>query len=623
MLVADQQLQFARLHPLPQAAVTISGGFWGRRQAVNREASLAHGYEQLELAGNWRNLRLAAGRESGGTYTGYLFSDSDVYKWLEAVAWEYGRLPDPQLIAWLDEAVELLEAVQQPDGYLNSYYQYAKPGQRWTDLDGGHEMYCAGHLFQAAVAAQRAAGHTGLLRIARRFAEHLWETFGPGQRAAVCGHPEIETALVELFRLTGEPRWLELAGLLIERRGHGLERGLTRVRAAYLQERLPLREAAALEGHAVRQLYLLTGAADLALHSGEPALLAALERLWQDATQRQMYLTGGYGAQEHWEGFGVAYELPAEQAYCETCAAIAAMTWNWRMLLLTGEARFAAALERSLYNNFLSGVALDGRKFLYENPLLSRAGVERTPWHICACCPPNVMRQMATVGHYAATRDAGGVQIHQYFPGQLRVEMGEAGRLELAVETDYPWGGLVKLRVEAGGGAALRLALRIPEWAQGAALRVNGAAVDGVLPGEYAQVMRRWQSGDRIELELPLQPRWTQGSRQVEALGGKLALERGPLVYCFEAPGQAAGVDLLQAQLDPGAPLVESQAPDVLDGVTAIAANGWLPDASEAGLYRPWSRTAAGGRAVSLQATPYYGWAERGRGAMKVWMPVK
>ena len=397
----------ATLTTLAARDVTIDGGFWAARQAVNRDAALPHGARMLEAAGNLDNLRLAAGKTTG-RYRGPVFMDSDVYKWLDAAACEMARSPSAALASASAEMIDLVAAAQGADGYVNSYYQVAEPGKRWTDFAHGHELYCAGHLFQAAVAHHRATGEDRLLTIARRFADYLDSVFGPGRRTATPGHPEIEMALIELSRETGERRYLELATFFIDQRGRGWLGGGRFNSSAYFQDRVPVRDAAVVEGHAVRALYLTTGLTDLYLETGDPALLAALNRQWRDLVAGKLYVTGGVGARHNAESFGQPFELPNDLAYCETCGAIASVMWSWRMLLATGQARYADLIERTLYNAVLAGVSLSGERYFYVNPLAStgevehlhRGGCRRQPWHLVACCPPNVMRLFASLGHY-------------------------------------------------------------------------------------------------------------------------------------------------------------------------------------------------------------------------------
>ena len=397
----------AILKTLDAGAVAIDGGVWARRQAVNRAAALPHGFRMLEAAGNLENLRIAAGR-SAGRYRGPVFMDSDVYKWLEAAAFEMARAPSDWPRSTSEATIDLVAAAQGADGYLNSHYTVAEPGQRWTDLAQGHELYCAGHLIQAAVAYRRATGDDRLLTIARRFADHIDSVFGPGRRVATPGHPEIETALVELYRETGETRYLDLRGLF-PRPPRARMAGPGRFNSsAYYQDHVPVREAEVVEGHAVRALYLAAGVADLYLETGEAALLEALTRQWHDMVGGKLYVTGGVGARHLAEAFGEPYELPNDLAYCETCAAIASVMWSWRMLLATGQSRYADLIERTLYNGVLAGVSLSGDRYFYVNPLasngevehLSRGGCRRKEWHLVACCPPNVMRLFASLGHY-------------------------------------------------------------------------------------------------------------------------------------------------------------------------------------------------------------------------------
>ena len=413
---------------LANGAVKITNGFWAERQAVNHKVSLKHGYAMLNKAGNIHNLKMAAGLESGN-YRGMNFSDETVYKWLEGLGWELGRAPDEELQALADEVISLIAAAQQPNGYLNSYYQVVEPERKWTDLDFSHELYCAGHLIQAAIAFKRALGDERLLEIACHFADHIESVFGFGKKEEACGHPEIEMALVELSRLTGEERYLHLAQFFVDQRGKKKMQGLGANGPEYHQDHVAVREAEGVAGHAVRQMYLATAVADLYMETGEQALLETSQRLWEDMTRGKMYITGGIGSRYDGESFGESYELPADQCYCETCAAIGSFFWNWRMLLISGESRYADLMERLLYNGILSSPGLDGASFFYVNPLMLRNGryvrlsanppeehktSGRPEWHNVACCPSNTMRLRASLSSYFATSNETGIQIHQY-----------------------------------------------------------------------------------------------------------------------------------------------------------------------------------------------------------------
>jgi len=616
---------------LDARAVAIDGGLWAARQAVNRESALPHGFRMLEAAGNLENLRIVAGR-STGRYRGPVFMDSDVYKWLEAAANEMARAPSEWLRSASAETIGLVEGAQGSDGYVNSYYQVAEPGKRWTDFAHGHELYCAGHLFQAAVAHRRATGDDRLLAVARRFADAIDRMFGPGRRAATPGHPEIEMALVELYRETGERRYLELARAFVEQRGHGWLGPGRYNSPAYFQDRLPVREATGVEGHAVRALYLTTGVTALYLETADRALLDALTRQWDDMVGGKLYVTGGVGSRHLAEAFGRPYELPNDLAYCETCGAIASVMWSWRMLLATGQSRFADLIERTLYNAVLAGVSLGGDRYFYVNPLasdgevesLSRGGCRRKEWHLVACCPPNVMRLLASLGHYVATRDASGLQIHQYGSARIATALATGPTATLRMASAYPWEGRVQLTMEEGDARPWTLALRVPGWCRAIRARVNGREIEGAIgPTGYLRLERAWEEGDTVELDLPMAARLVEPHPWIESTRGCVAIERGPLVYCLEAADhpEARIADL---EIDASAPLASAWEPDRLGGVTAVRATGFRVDTQAwAGhLYRTvGSAPAPARRRAALTAIPYYAWANREPGAMRVWIP--
>ncbi len=609
-----------RLRPIDGRGVAITDGLLAERQRVNREVTLLRGTEELERAGTLDNLRIAAGRASGER-RGMVFSDSDVYKWLEAAAWELGRQRSAELEARARETIDLVAAAQEPDGYLNSWCQVVDPAWRWTDLEMGHELYCAGHLIQAGVAHERATGDPSLLAVARRFADLIDDVFRTGGEKGTDGHPEIEVALVELFRQTGERRYLELADTLTARRGHGLF-AHGRFDPGYYQDVEPVREAHSIVGHAVRALYLAAGVTDLYAETGDPALLQSMLYQWEDLTSAKTYLTGGVGSRHYGEAIGDPYELPPDRAYCETCAAIASIMWNWRMLLVTGESRFADLLERTLYNGFLSGLSLDGASFFYSNPLQSRNGEHRHRWNPVACCPPNVMRLLASLHQYLATVSETGVQLHQYASSTIRTVVPGAGPVELAVETSYPWAGTVAVEVMSSGDAEWTLSLRIPGWAR-------GAAVDGepVAPGDNATLTRRWRAGDRVVVEIDVSPRLTAPNPRIDAVRGCLALERGPIVYCVEQHDLGSGADLADVAVDPAADPVDSGPVAQLGGLPGVALAGVVRDLDgwRRSEYRDLQElpVAAPAAPTKLLAVPYYAWANRSAGGMRVWIPAE
>ncbi len=591
-----------RLRPLDGA--TIDGGFWGDRRQLNREVLIPGAPAHLEEAGNFDDLRAAAGRVDK-PFRGMVFMDSDVYKWLEAVGWEPAyEIPD--------DVLELLAAAQEDDGYLNSYYQVAKPAPRFSRPAWDHELYCAGHMIQAAVALQRGRGDRRLLDVALRFAELLYERFGPDGEPYTPGHPEIETALVELYRLTGDARWLELAGRLVDQRGKSTLEPATHG-SSYFQDRVPVRGQGEVEGHAVRALYLAAGVTDIYMETGEAALLDAMRAQWRDMSGRKAYVTGGIGAHHMDEAFGDAYELPPDRCYGETCAAISSVMWNHRMLLVTGEARYADLLERTLYNGVMSGLALDGSGFSYVNPLHVRddhrdpveRGAQRQPWYECACCPPNVMRLLASLPHYLATVDDGGVQIHQYATSTL-------GRVR--VKTDYPWEGRVEVEVIEPG--EFTLSLRVPAWS--ADTKLDGEPVPA---GDYVHVHREWAAGDTVTLELDMRPRVVFPHPRIDAIRGCAAIERGPLVYCIEGADAPEGARVDDLRLDPGGELRAVPREDLLGGIVAIEASGAHRPAED-GEWPYGAPSNGDGRPVSLLAVPYSHWGNRGDGGMRVWTPV-
>lgn len=598
-----------RWRPLGQGAARVTGGFWAARQRANADNAIPTGQKRLESAGNLHNLRVAAGSAQGEP-VGPVFADSDVYKWLEAVAWELGRRPDHELLAAQREVTAVTAAAQLDDGYLDSvvHLRYGAEG-RYQKLPWSHEHYCAGHLMQAAVAQSRATGDTALLDVAVKLADHLVATFGPDGTHDVDGHPVVEMALVELYRENGEAAYLDLARYFVEARGHGLIEGHGH-EPTYFSDRVPVREATTVEGHAVRAVYLAAGAVDVAVETGDTELLAALARQFEHMLATKTYLTGGLGARWDGESFGDEYELPTDRAYAETCAAIGGVQWAWRMLLATGDPVYADAVERMLFNGFLAGVSLGGAEYFYVNPLQLRGGAHpdgnRSPahgrrgWFDCACCPPNVMRMLASLDAYVASYDAGGVQLHQYVTGE--VAFGEA---RLAVSTDYPWDGRVRLEVTQAVEGPWTLSLRVPGWAEGATVVVAGEERPAAA-GTYVELSRDWAVGDVVELHLPMPVRTVTAHPRVDSVRGCVALERGPLVYAVEQADQADGVEVDDVHLVDGSEVTVTHEPDLLGGVTVARTTG---------------RSGADGPTVELVAIPYYAWANREIGAMRVWLP--
>ncbi|MBB2947321.1 hypothetical protein FB565_007089 [Actinoplanes lutulentus] len=597
------------LQPLPRDGIALRpDGLLASWQRRNATTTLPHNVEQLETHGNVDNLRRVTG-DVTGAFTGFWFGDTDVHKTLEAAFWELGRSGTRS--PFLDGTTALLEKAQDPDGYLNSYFQVDHRDRQWAELDNSHEMYCAGHLIQAAVAAARSAPGDAaaqqVVTVARRFADLLVRRYGPDGEDGIDGHPEVETALVELYRITGHRPYLALAARLVELRGHDLLGGGPR-RRRYYQDHSPVREATEVTGHVVRQLYLLAGAVDVAVETGDSPLLAAVERLWDSAHDSRTYITGGQGSRHTDEAYGDAYELPPDRAYTETCAAIGSFQLAWRLLLATGHARYADEMERVLLNGLAAGISLDGTAFFYTNPLQIRTGrdgsneyapSQRLPWHSCACCPPNLARLMASLHTYTATGDAHGLQLHLYAPGSFRT-----GDHAVQVDTGYPWDGRITVTVSLASAAPWTLSLRIPAWCTGARLAVNGEPVEATTG--YMRLTRTWRPGDRVELTLPMPAKTVTAHPRVDAVRGTVALTRGPLVYCLEhagLPSALKGLVFEDLYLDPAA------VPEVVRDSEAIA-----PVLLRIGLR---SRTGEPATAV-----PYFLWANRGPGPMRVWIPL-
>ena len=615
----------AALRPVGVRDVSLEDDFWAPRLAVNRGTTLAAQYRMLEETGRLENFRRLTGA-SDAPFAGIYFNDSDVYKWLEAAAWTLATDAEPTLARIVDETIALVATVQRPDGYLNTYFALERADERWTNPDL-HELYCAGHLFQAAVAHVRATGSRALLDVATRFADHIVDRFGPaeaGKTPWADGHPEVELALVELYRETGDERYLEQARFFVGIRGTGvLGRPYGRWGPEYHQDHLPVREQAEIVGHAVRAVYLNAGAADLCLERDEPELRAALDRLWASMTERKLYVTGGIGARHDGESFGDDHELPSATAYAETCASIGVVMWAWRMLALTGDARYADLIERELYNGILSGLSLDGLTYFYVNPLADEGKHRRQPWFGTACCPPNLARLLPSLPGYVASTSDDGVWLHLYATGTVAATLPAGQVAGLRVETAYPWDGDISIEIETDGEWTLRL--RIPGWARdGATLDVAGEPWAGELTaGSYVAISRRWVAGDAVRLRLPMPVRRVSCHPRVTENAGRVALMRGPLVYCLEAVDNPA-VDVRDVILPGDAEIAVEHRPELLGGVTRLSFAGRLmsvDDAWEGELYRDdLGATTPIQDSLRVMAVPYYAWANRDAGPIRVWI---
>ena len=633
----------ARVQAVEMEAVAWTRGFWAERFRLVREVSLPAMWEVLQKPNNaasFRNLRIAAGLEQG-KFGGVHWSDGDVYKWIEAAANVYVLTKDPKLDALMDDAIAVITRAQAPDGYLSTQIQLTGR-KRWENLRY-HELYNMGHLMTAAVIHHRATGKDSFLRVARRTADYLYTVFQPRPRelAHFGFDPSNIMGLVELYRETREPKYLDLAGVFVDMRGS--QPGGTDLN----QSRVPLRKETEAVGHAVTGPYLWAGATDVYAETGEKALGEALERLWSDVTYRKMYLIGGIAAINNGvssrgdpvhEAFGFRYQLPHAIAYNETCANIAHAMWSWRMLGVTGEAKYADVMELVFYNTLLSGWGLDGKTYCYTNPLrrhgreerlLRNDSYERWPDTLtpgapnCYCCPPNVIRTVAGLNGWAYGVSEGAVWVHLYGGNRLKTTLPDGTPVSLSQETDYPWEGQVKFTVSEPAGKELALKLRIPEWAEGAALRVNGKRLGATArPGAYAEIRRTWSAGDTVELELPMSPRLVEAHPKVEEARNQVAVMRGPLVYCLESHDLPAGVKPSEVVIPAGVRLRPRFEARLLGGVTVLEGRALVVGEGDwAGrLYRTLRPEAR--RTAPLRLIPYYAWNNRGVPHMTVWLPL-
>jgi len=609
-----------KLQAVPFTDVRITDSFWAPRRETNRKVSIPHSLDMLEKAGNMANFDLAAKHARSG-YTGPVFMDSDAYKAIEAASYSLATDPDPALDKRLDSMIARIAAAQMPDGYLNTWYEVNAPDQHWTNLRDNHELYCAGHLFEAASAHYLATRKRNLLDVATKFADHIAERFGngDGRREGYGGHPEIELALVKLWRVTGTQRYFDTARYFIDHRGDKFfakehNTPLDRYDGSYWQDNVPIREHREIVGHAVRAGYLFSGTVDVAAQTGDEGLLSMVDRGWKNTTGKKMYVTGGIGPSASNEGFTEDYDLPNLTAYQETCASVAMAMWNYRLSLLYGDSKYADLVELALYNGVLAGVSLDGRKFFYVNPLESRGDHHRSDWFGCACCPPNETRTLASLGGYAYARGSDSLWVNLYIQGSLDTQVGDVS-VGLKVKTDYPWDGKVDLSFTRIYGK-MALHLRVPGWCDSPSVAVNRKRTRATNQNGYLVVERTWEAGDKVELNLPMPARRIQSNPNVKDNVGSLALARGPLIYCLEQTDQSAPVDSISL---PAAVAIKNEKSAALGGVVLLRGEGLAASRDwGGGLYR----SLAAPTKVMVTAIPYYAWDNREAGSMRVWIPT-
>ena len=640
------------LRNVPLRQVTIDDKFWNhytklvkdviipyQRQALNDEIPDVEPSHALE------NFRIAAG-EAEGEFYGEVFQDSDVAKWLEAIAYSLTTQRDPELEKVADDAIDLIARAQQPDGYLNTFFIIGdRMGRRWSNLLEAHELYSAGHLIEAAVAYYEATGKSKFLDVVCRYADHIDSVFGagPGKLKGYPGHQEIELALVKLYKVTKDERYLNLARYFVDERGQKpnylqleYEQSSDKSRyknppewgVKYSQAHLPVREQTTAEGHAVRATYLYSAMADLALETGDDELAEACKRLWENVTQRRMYVTGGIGSQAYSECFTFDYDLPNDTAYTETCASIGLIFWAQRMLNFDPDSQYADILEQALYNGALAGMSLDGKRFFYVNPLevwpeactkrhdKRHVKTTRQGWFSCACCPPNLARLLASLGQYAYSYCRDEIYVHLFMAGTAEVSVNDIS-VRLTQRTNYPWDGKVEFEVNPSETSEFTLALRIPGWCAYPSLRINGRHVElkTIIEKGYAKIARLWVKGDRVELDLPMEVKRIYAPN-LRMNAGKVALRRGPIVYCLEEVDN--GSVLTDISLPRDAAFKSEFYPDLLGGIVAISSEALRrAQSSGEGLYTEQPPRQI---SVSITAIPYYAWNNRGEGEMLVWI---
>lgn len=605
------QSPYSRLKPIPLDSIRLIGGFWAHKIRMNRDVTIPAQYDRLEEIGAIDNFRRASGRIHR-EFSGRAAHDADVYKWVEAASISLASEDSEDLRKLVDKVITEIVEAQEDDGYLDTYFTFEKRSDRWRNLRDMHELYCAGHLIQAGIANFRATGERKLINAASAVADHVNKVFRANGRPGTCGHPNIEMALTELYREIGNREYLNLACFFLDNRGHGYAGG----DIVHIDHK-PFRELDEMVGHAVRILYLNCGAADIYMETGDRTLLDVLERLWGNMTEKKMYITGGLGARYQGESFGRDYELPNEGAYAETCAAIANVMWNWRMLLMTGQGRFADVMELALYNGMLSGISLGGTEYFYVNPLASDGSHRRQRWFQCACCPPNIARTIASIPGYLYTTSEEGIWLHHYASNTAEIDF-RGTKVRLVQETDYPWCGDVNVELVSPG--SFDLFMRVPSWCNEPSLSLNGMPVEAQFKDGYFQIKRDWNSGDKVCLSLPMEPRLMMCNTHVFDNFGRVAIRRGPMIYCVEQDDNPWG-DVRTLKISNKTHLSISKQM-LFDGIVVIEGDGigLDQDGCDNRLYFPVNEWSAREKVVRFRAIPYYTWANREPGPMEVWV---
>jgi hypothetical protein len=630
---------YAKLKTVPIRAVTIEDGFWSQRRKTNVASSIPSMHDELLAHGRMDNFLRLEGKSSE-PQKGPVFSDSDIYKWTEAAAFTLQTKDNPKLRNTVQTTIGEVVAVQEPSGYLNTYYVEDRKPERmlYPTQERGHELYNLGHMLQGAIAYYRATGDPTLLNAGMRFVDDfLIPNYGPGknQKGIVSGHPEIEMSLIELYRTTGKHQYVELAGYIL----HGDDRiPLTPQQITYMFCGIPFTSRTKLEGHAVRAMYACCGATDYYLETGDQAYWKTLNTLWEDLNSHQLYVTGGVGARESGEAFGDAYELPNARAYGESCAAIGNMMWNWRMLSASGEARFTDVIERALYNGINSGMSLDGTTYCYRNPLAFdpsgdsrdrhlQDGKIRNPWYDTTCCPPNLERTFASLPGYMYSTSEDGVYVHLYDNSEMDWHLHDGSGLKIQQKTNYPWNGDIAMTVSPATPKEFTVYVRIPGWSVKNTVKVNGKPLSGIKRGEYFAIRRRWSANDKVEVSFDMTTHLLKANPAVNEDRGRVAFQRGPIVFCMEhldQPDHDGSKDLTGYRVDIAGNTASKFEPQLLDGVMVLDHPGYLSSPEISSLYYPASKEGDGQeKATSVKLIPYYAWANRDPSAMQVWIPYE
>ncbi len=630
---ADAQRKDYPFVPARFTDVHVTDEFWSKRMETNRAVTIPFAFRKCEETGRIDNFAIAGGLKKGEQCGVYPFDDSDPFKIIEGASYSLSSHPDPALERYLDSLIAIIAVAQEKDGYLytartnNARRLEGWAGEsRWLRESRSHELYNAGHLYEAAAAHFEATGKRTLLDIALKNADLVAGVFGPGKLRIPPGHQEIEIGLAKLYRVTGDSRFIQLAKFFLDERGHA--NGGRTPYGTYAQDHKPIPEQEEMVGHAVRALYMCSGMADVAALMGDSAYAAAADRLWANLVGKKLYLTGGVGSQGSGEGFTAEYDLPNLSGYCETCASIASVLFNHRLFLLHGDAMYIDVLERTLYNGLIAGVALSGDRFFYPNPLASRGNVQRSEWFDCACCPTNIARFIPSIPGYVYATAGDELFVNLFVASRAGLKT-TTGTVLLTQETRYPWDGDVQLTVQPDRPARFAVNVRIPGWARNEALpgalyrfaertdsvtvKINGTPVAYSLQRGYARLERKWRKGDRVQLHLPMPIRRISANERLKEDSGMVALQRGPVVYCAES-ADAAGGHVLNLVLPDTASLRSEFRPDVLNGIVVLLGKAIATRYSGEG--KPFIETRQ-----DFAAIPYYAWSHRGKGEMTVWLP--